>query len=186
MNFFTVAKFAMLSAAMPQPAASAQMFATLPVSAIGRTGETEVSPELMAKFTDELAAGKSAVESLTDQANAFYLKLLELSNDSTDKARSALEGQDLSEYEACEMFMRAFEITLKKVADDSNLPSFVSSEMNAYWRKVAKARSIVTKVNNYVKQLTQDAVTFESDIDLQGLRYLADYTTEKLGSKSFH
>lgn len=184
MNPFNVMTLAAFCGALAQPVVMAQEFTLQPAPVVGRPFDKEsASPEAISKFSHELLAGKDAVLRLTDQVDKYYVILVD---SSTENARKYIEDNGTETIEACEMFLRAFEVAVKKTIEQDNLPAFVTTEMRSYWRIVAKARSTVTRLNKFTKSLTEDPVVFEGSTNLEHLRTLASLTTEKLGSMSFH
>lgn len=184
MNPLNVMTLATLCGALAQPAVMAQEFIMQPAPVLDSSFENDsVSPNGMEKFAHELSIGKEAVSKLTEQADFYYAALI---NESSDGARVLVAENGTETTEACEMFLRAFEVAVKKIAEQSDLPAFVITEMRSYWRAVAKARSAVTRLNNYTKSLVEAPKVFEGSTNLEHLRVLASMTTEKLGSMSFH
>ena len=178
MNPFNAISFAVLCGALASPAAMAQEFISQPAPVLRHAlDDKEFSDNSLIIFAEKLSEGKTALASVTDSSDEYYLRLISVE---TDVARVYLEQNGTEIIEACEMFLRAFET----LAED--IPDFVSSEMKVYWRHVAKARSAVTRLNNFAKGLFVNAETFESQTDLNGIRELAAYTTEKMSNVSFH
>ncbi|EPE3622708.1 hypothetical protein ACSIA8_000707 [Serratia marcescens] len=184
MNPFNVMTLATLCGAFSQPAVMAQEFIVEPAPVLGKPYASDaVSQDGMEKFAHELSTGKETVLKLTEQADIYYLALIQAA---PDEARSMVEANGTETTEACEMFLRGFEVAVKKIAEQSDLPAFVATEMRSYWRTVAKARSTVTRLNKFSKSLIEVPKVFEGSANLEHLRVLASMTTEKLGSMSFH
>ncbi|HFD7741079.1 TPA: hypothetical protein ACF54C_004925 [Serratia marcescens] len=184
MNPFNVITLAALYGALAQPAVMAQEFIAQPAPVIGKAHASDaVSQDGLERFAHELSTGKQAVLKLTEQADIYYSALI---NASPDDARAMVVANGAETTEACEIFLRAFEIEVKKIVEQSDLPAFVATEMRSYWRIVAKARSTVTRLNKFTKSLIEVPKVFEGSTNLEHLRVLASMTTEKLGSMSFH
>lgn len=169
--------------ALAQPTAMAETFIQTPAPVICRNSNDATSPEKLAEFIEQINIGKSLVTAITENADSLYFHLIEMG---ADAARLNLSESDIQHYQASEMFFRGFEIAIKSVYEMNGMPDFIVSELKSYGRLIAKARSVVTRLNGYVKQLTQQPKTFESGIDFDGLRELASSTSEKLLAKQFH
>lgn len=184
MNPFNVMTFATLCGVLSQPAVMAQEFIEQPAPVIGSRFDTQTpSPEVMERFSHEIKEAKQAVYRLTEKVDEYYKILVE---SSTDEARGCVAENGTEMSEACEMFLRAFEVEVRRTAEQRDLPDFVISEMMAYWRIVAKARSVVTRLNRYAKSLIEEPKVYEGFADLNQVKELASYTSKKMGSMSFH
>lgn len=168
---------------LAQPSAMAEMFIQPPAPVIYRSDADVLSHEKLAEFIEQLSVGKALVTRITENADNLYFNLIEMS---TDEARSALSATDVKHSQASELFLRGFEIEINSVSEMEGMPDFIASEMKSYCRMIAKARSVVTRLNGYVKQLTKQPKTFESEINFDALRELASATSEKLSTKQFH
>ena len=184
MNPINVITFATFCGVLSQPAVMAKEFIEQPAPVIGSRFDTQSpSHEVMERFSHEIKEAKLAVYLLTEKVDEYYKILVESSPDAA-RGIIAENGTDMSE--ACEMFLRAFEVEVRGTAEQKDLPDFVASEMMAYWRVVAKARSVVTRLNNYFKSLTEEPKVFDGLADLNHVKELASYTSKKMDSMSFH
>ncbi len=104
----------------------------------------------MNKFGSVLQKGETAVYSLSEQAEDLYGKLIAISPDS---ARNLLSHEDRDHFEACEIFLRSLETTIKSVIEDDKSPNFVSDEMKHYREIIARARLLAAKLNGFSKKL---------------------------------
>ncbi len=179
MNPFNAITFAALCGPLAQPAAMAQEFITQPAPVLAAPVSTAPTVE---DFARGIEKGREVLSTLTIAADDYYLTLIDLP---ADDARHFVSHNGTDTPEACELFLRAFEEEVKKTLSQS-LPEFVSTELKGYWRHVAKARSAVTRLNDYCKSLLKVPASFHGEINLDELAELANYTTEKLKHISLH
>ncbi|VTP16102.1 hypothetical protein PUATCC27989T_04029 [Phytobacter ursingii] len=180
MNPFNAITFAALCGPLACPAAMAQDFIIQPAPVVAEPLKATPSVE---EFSRRLEEGKEILKKLTVSADNYYVSLIGLDS---DEARNFV-NQNSSDTitEACEMFLRAFEEEVKRTIDFP-IPDFVKSELKVYWRHIAKARSSVTRLNDYTKSLFKDAVLFDGKADLNGIAALANYTSDKIKLMQFH
>lgn len=183
MNRVNVMSLATVCGALAQPTAMAETFIQSPAPVIYRSDADSLSHAKLAEFIEQLSVGKALVTRITENAAALYFNLIEMN---TDEARMTLDASDIKHSQASELFLRGFEIEINSVSEREGMPDFIVSEMKSYGRLIAKARSVVTRLNGYVKQLTQQPKTFQSEINFGALRELASSTSDKLSSKQFH
>lgn len=69
----------------------------------------------------------------------------------------------------------------EKQLREFGIPSGAEAEYKRLVRALAKARSVAAMNDSLVRQWTTIPETFESNIDLEALRTLADHTTHRLG-----
>lgn len=179
MNPLNAITFAALCGPLAQPAAMAQAFIIQPAPVMSNTSQHSPSIE---DFGRGLEAGREVLNKLTIAVDDFYLILIGMSS---DHARQAVEHNGMDTTEACELFLRAFEEEVKATLSQ-NLPEFVAGELKSYWRHVAKARSSVTRLNDFAKSLKKVPETFHGTSDLDGLAALAKHTTEQLKILPLH
>ncbi|WP_163768492.1 hypothetical protein [Providencia stuartii] len=130
----------------------------------------------------EYAERNQIVANLADQINAYYFSLLEMDEDQT---RGVMIQNGLEENKACEAVLRGFENVLRVRVKQDDLSDEEKMEMKSYLRTVAKARYAIARLNDFSRQLFTIPKTFESDIDFNALRELADYTTNKIISGDY-
>lgn len=183
MNSLYAIKLATLCGVLAQPGAMAETFIQPPAPMVFCSNADEKMHEQLARFIEQVNIGKAMLVDFTENAESMYFDLIEMN---TDKARAALTPSHVEHCRASEMFMRGFEIEINAVAEMEGMPEFIVSEIKAYGRNIAKARSVITRFNRYVKQLTQQPDTFESSINFDALKELASYTTKNLLDKQLH
>ncbi|AUU92885.1 hypothetical protein C2U55_06610 [Enterobacteriaceae bacterium ENNIH3] len=180
MNPFNAITFAALCGPLACPAAMAQDFIIQPAPVVAEPLKTTPSVE---EFSRSLEEGKAVLQKLTASADDYYVSLIEL--DSKDARKIVNRNSSDAITEACEMFLRGFEEEVKRTIE-SPVPDFVKSELKIYWRHIAKARSSVTRLNDYTKSLFKDAVLFDGKADINGIVALANYTSDKIKLMQFH
>lgn len=180
MNPFNAITFAALCGPLAQPAAMAQDFIAQPAPIMAKSAKGTPSLDEYARSVEE---GKKALSKLTNAVDDYYIRLVEM--DSVSAKFYVLEN-GLEATEACEMFLRAFEEDIKKAIAANELPDFIATELKAYWRHIAKARSSATRLNSFSKGLMHDVAEFESKTDLMALKELASLTTAKMNTLKFH
>lgn len=168
---------------LAQPTAMAETFIQSPAPVIYRSDADGLSHQKLAEFIEQLSVGKALVTRITENADNLYFNLIEMS---ADEARMALSATDVKLSQASELYLRGFEIEINSVSEMEGMPDFIAAEMKSYGRLIAKARSVVTRLNGYIKQLNQQPKTFESEINFDAVRELASSTSDKLSSKQFH
>ncbi|MFZ4835888.1 hypothetical protein [Rouxiella sp. Mn2063] len=183
MNKVNIMSLATVCGVLAQPTAMAEAFIQSPAPVVYRSDADGLSHEKLAEFTEQLSIGKSLVKYITENADNLYFNLIEMS---ADEARIALSATDIKNSQASEFFLRAFEIEINSASEKEGMPDFIVSEMKSYGRLIARSRSVVTRLNGYVKQLSHQPKTFESEINFDALRELASATSEKLSTKQFH
>jgi hypothetical protein len=72
---------------------------------------------------------------------------------------------------------------VEKQLRDLGVPMGGEAEYIKLTRALAKARSVAVLNDSLIRQWTTIPQTFESDIDLEGLRALAELTTRRLGER---
>ncbi|NIF23709.1 hypothetical protein [Candidatus Pantoea multigeneris] len=179
MNPLNAITFAALCGPLAQPAALALDF--IPESVTTVTRCSQKSPSLD-DYANSLEQGKETLSRLTISIDDYYISLIKMDFVS---ARQTVVENGIETMEACEMFLRAFEEEIKKTIS-GNLPGFVATELRIYWRHIAKARSSVTRLNQFTLGLFKDAVTYKSTTDLSAVKELAAYTSTKLKEAKFH
>lgn len=130
----------------------------------------------------EYAERNQIVANLADQINAYYFSLLEMDE---NQIRGVMIQNGLEENKACEAVLRGFENVLKVRVKQDDLSDEEKTEMKSYLRTVAKARYAIARLNDFSRQLFTIPKIFESDIDFNALRELADYTTKKIISGDY-
>lgn len=180
MNPFNAITFAALCGPLAQPAAMAQDFIAQPAPFMTKSAKGIPSLDDYARSVEE---GKKALSQLTNAIDDFYIRLVEMD---PETARFYVVKNGLETTEVCEMFLRAFEEDIKKTIAVAELPAFVASELKAYWRHIAKARSSAVRLNNFSKGLMHNAVEFESETDLMAVKELASLTAAKMKEIKFH
>lgn len=179
MNPFNAITFAALCGPLACPAAMAQEFIIQPAPVIAKPLSTLL---LLRNSSRKMEEGKEILQKLTIAADDYYICLIDLNS---QDAREFVSKNGTDTTEACEMFLRAFEEEVKRTIE-SPLPEFIRSELKVYWRHIAKARSSVTRLNNYIKSIFKETVTFSGRADLAGIAALASHTSNKLKSMQFH
>lgn len=134
------------------------------------------------KIVSDLHEKTEFVNMLAGMTSKLYFNLLSMS---TDDAREVIIESGASNYENSEMFIRALEIFAKNAADENSSNEAIHDDMVKYWKSIAKARYEISRLNNFVKQLTTTPKTYESDIDFAALRELAKYATDKVISGKY-
>ncbi|WP_288444766.1 hypothetical protein [uncultured Pantoea sp.] len=180
MNPFNAITFAALCGPLAQPAAMAQDFIAQPAPIMAKSSKGAPSIDDYARSVEE---GKKALSKLTNAMDDYYIRLVEMDSEA---AKFYVLENGLETTEACEMFLRAFEEDIKKTIATEELPDFVATELRAYWRHIAKARSSATRLNSFSKGLMRNAVEFESETDLMAVKELASLTTAKMNTLKFH
>lgn len=183
MNHFKAMSLATMCGVLTQPAALAEAFIKEPAPAVIMNKASYVSPETMAAFKAQLDEGKRLITMLTETAEQRYAQIVGMQN---DVARESISPEERSKAENCEMFLRFMEVAAKETWQEKGLPEFVGMEMKSYWRMIVSARSAVTNLNSYMKQLFDVPRVFESNINFDALRELSESTTKKLGSINLH
>ncbi|TPD93607.1 hypothetical protein FJP68_14560 [Pantoea vagans] len=180
MNPFNAITFAALCGPLAQPAAMAQDFIAHPAPIMGDSANGIPSLDAYARSVEE---GKKALSKLTNAMDDYYIRLVEVDSES---AKQYVLENGLETTEACEMFLRAFEESIKKTIASNELPKFVATELKVYWRHIAKARSSATRLNSFSKNLMREAVEFQSETNLMAIKELASLTTAKMKEINFH
>ncbi|MCX2589727.1 hypothetical protein GWI67_08165 [Proteus sp. G2672] len=134
------------------------------------------------KIVSDLHEKIECVNNLTSMASDLYFSLLSMS---TDEARKIIAESGANNYENSEMFIRALEIFAKNTAEENTGNVAIYSDIVEYWKSIAKARYEISRLNNFVKQLTVIPKTYESDIDFSALKELAQYATGKVISGKY-
>lgn len=180
MNPFNAITFAALCGPLAQPAAMAMDFIPQPAPIMAKAEDVSLLVESFSRAIDE---GKKATETLNKAIDDYYITLVETDSDT---ARQCVLANGVEMIEACEMFLRGFEEETKKALSNADIPNFVISELKAYWRYIARARSSATRLNTFAKSLLQNSGTFESGTDLFAVKVLASMTTDKMKEINFH
>lgn len=131
-------------------------------------------------IVDDFRNKTNIINQLTIGANQLYYNLISMNS---DKALNMVMQSDPAKYEHSEIFIRAFEFAVKKTAEEHQGNKRLHKEIISYWKCIAKARSEITRLNHLVKQLTTVPETFESNMNFQSLRELAEYSTDKVADK---
>lgn len=134
--------------------------------------------QLKAEYAERI----QIVDKLSDEINAYYFSLLEMSE---GQIQGNIIQNGLDENKACENALRGFEGVLKVRVKQSDLPKDERDEMVSYLHSVATARHAIARLNDLSRQLFTMPKTYESDIDFIALRELADHTTKKLISGDY-
>lgn len=179
MNPLNAITFAAICGPLAQPAALAQEFIIQPAPVMSNASQH--SPRIE-DFARGLEVGREVLNKLTIAIDDFYLILIGMSS---YQALKTVEHTGMDTAEACELFLRAFEEEVKATLSQ-DLPEFVAGELKSYWRHVAKARSSVTRLNDFAKSLKNVPETFHGSADLEGLSALAKHTTEQLKIITLH
>lgn len=104
---------------------------------------------------------------------------------SPDEARdSIIRKLDPAQAELIELQLRGLEGGLKNVY--KNRAESDKEQLKPYLIIIAKARSAAANLNHLICQMTKQVDTFESTIDMEGLRALAKHGTEVFLSDRFH
>lgn len=134
-------------------------------------------------IVEDLRNKSIEVKKLTKVAQELYFSLL--SEDTSVASQIVMEsGKD--KFEHCEMFIRLFECAVRESAEENKKNEYLHGEILKYWRSIAKARYEISRLNNFVKQLTTIPKTYESDIDFVALKELAKYATGKVISGKYN
>lgn len=134
------------------------------------------------KIVSDLHEKTEYVNNLTGMASELYFNLLAMS---TEDARKVVVDSGANNYENSEMFIRALEIFAKNAAEENSSNKAIHDDIVKYWKSIAKARYEISRLNNFVKQLTTIPKTYESDIDFAALKELAKYATDKVISGKY-
>lgn len=180
MNPFNAITFAALCGPLAQPAAMAQDFIVQPAPIMARSISGSPSLDDYARSVEE---GRKALAKLTNAMDDYYIRLVEMDSDA---ARAYVLENGIETTEACELFLRAFEEDIKKTFSSGALPDFIATELRAYWRHIAKARSSATRLNDFSKGLMRNAIEFHSETDLLAVKELATLTTAKMNLLKLH
>lgn len=136
----------------------------------------------IAQLKAEYAERIQIVDKLSEEINAYYFSLLEMSE---SQIRGSIIQNGLDENKACENALRGFEGVLKVRVKQADLPKEERGEMLSYLHSVATARHAIARLNDLSRQLFTMPKTYESDINFIALRELADHTTNKLISGDY-
>jgi hypothetical protein len=131
--------------------------------------------------TDSMEESLIFIKELTSMINKGYSLLLASSD---DELAFVIEKLDPEQTDLIELQLRALEGAVKNVYKDCSTEDKLA--LKPFLLTISQARAAANRLNNLFIQMTKPIETFNSNIDMEGLKALAKHGTEVFKSGRFH